>query len=158
MARHNKRFTIYDMLEERGYFEQNPANLNARDSTGLSIYKKQEYPKMLYHPEGAERITRAATAISTPFGPQWVGEEKELIHKLVNSVEEEKEALANGWHLQPRSAIAVRAKTTGEALPPQSREEIVSNAQADEIELLKKKLAAAEIKLAAREMDNSKRA
>jgi hypothetical protein len=103
-----KRFTIFDAMEDRGVFRANPANLQAVDSDGRSIYKKVEYPRMLYHPEGQERISVPAAAEMTPFGPQWLGEQRELINRIVNNEEEEREALAEGWHDHPSKAIRAR--------------------------------------------------
>src|SRR5574340_1262403 len=48
MARPSRRFSIYDAMEARGDFESNPANIDSRDSQGRSMYKKAEYPRMLY--------------------------------------------------------------------------------------------------------------
>lgn len=113
MGRPSRRFTIYDMMEDRGVFDNNPANISARDSNGMNIYKRADYPRMLYHPEGKERVTVPAVAIATPFGPQWVGEQKQLIDKIVNSKEEEEKALAEGWHRTPMMAMQARAKAEG---------------------------------------------
>ena len=103
-----KRFTIFDEMENRGIFRANPANLQSVDSDGKSIYKKVEYPRMLYHPEGEERVSVPATAEMTPFGPQWLGEQRELINRIVNDEEEELTALAEGWHDHPAKAIRAR--------------------------------------------------
>lgn len=140
MARNSRRFTIYDMMEDKGVFDQNPANPTARGSDGLSIYKGPvQYPKMLYHPTGEQRILAPAEAISTPFGPKLVGEQKAIIHRVVADAEEEASLAAEGWHQTPRDAMLARAKTTGEVVPhlpsvPQSQE-------AKELEELKKQLA-----------------
>lgn len=117
MPRQN-RFTIYDAMEAKGVFDSNPANQFAKDSTGLPIYKGPvEYPKMLYHPKGEERVSKPAEAISTPFGPKMVGEERRLIFRTVENEEEEKELLKAGWHRHPKDAVRARAKAQGVELP-----------------------------------------
>jgi hypothetical protein len=117
MARPQRRFTIYDVMESKGVFEANPANADARDMNGLSAYKKEEYPKMLYHPEGAVKITRPAEAVATPFGPKWVGEQTELLSKIVNNEAEENALLKDGWHKLPSLAIRAGAIKRGENPP-----------------------------------------
>jgi len=141
-TRNNKRFTIYDMMEARGEFDSNPANVNSRDAQGLPIYKKQLFPKMLYHPQGEERITRPADAISTPFGPKLVGEQRELISRIVGSEEELAEWLEKGWHETPRQALRAAAKAEGKTLVEEvTPQERALDAKADEIATLKAQLA-----------------
>ncbi len=113
MPPRGRRFTIYDMMEDKGVFDSNPANINARDGTGISIHQKAIFPMMLYHPEGEEKQTVAPTAIATPFGPQWVGEQKELIFKIAKDEAEANALLTEGWHKLPGSAIAARYKKLG---------------------------------------------
>lgn len=106
------RFTIYDAMEQDGVFDRNPANPNSRDNDGNALYTGPvEYPKMLYHPEGEERVIVPAEIIVTPLGPKEVNEQKELIHKTVGSAEEEAELVTEGWHDHP--AKAVRARVMG---------------------------------------------
>lgn len=123
--RHRNQFTIYDKLEKDGYFEANPANTFARDpTTGESIYKGPiEYPKMLYHPEGEQRITVPAEVISTPLGPKEVGEQKELIYQVVNNSAEEQALRAEGWHDHAAKAVAKRVELYIEANPHLSEKE-----------------------------------
>ena len=106
------RFTIYDALEKAGYFDVNPANSYARSPTdGSSLYKGPiEYPKMLYHPLGEEKITVQAEVLATPLGPKEVGEQRELIWQIVNTPAEEKAALSEGWHTHPAKAIRARVE------------------------------------------------
>ncbi len=104
------RFTIYDAMEKAEFFSSNPANPGAKskvDQSDISEWPIQ-YPKMLYHPEGEERVSVPAEIITTPLGPKSVGEQKELIHKIVNNRTEEDEAVASGWHDHPAKAIRVR--------------------------------------------------
>ncbi len=103
------RFTIYDAMENSGVFASNPANPGSRDNDGNALYVGPvEYPKMLYHPEGEERVTTPAEIVMTPLGARELNEQRELIHKTVNSVEEEAELLASGWHDHPAKAVKVR--------------------------------------------------
>lgn len=108
MPRGGKRFSIFDMMEEKGIFEANSANTFARDSEGASIYKKQDYPRMLYHPKGEERVIVPAQAEVTPFGPKMLGEQREIIFRQVNDPDEEKALLLDGWHKHPADAIVAR--------------------------------------------------
>lgn len=117
MPPRGKRFSIYDAMEDAGYFAVNPANRESRDTEGQPLYKGPvEFPKMLYHPLGEEIITVPATAENTPFGPRMLGEQRELISKIVNDEREETTLLAEGWHPHPAGAITAyneRAKIEG---------------------------------------------
>jgi hypothetical protein len=102
-----RRFTIYDAMEDRGIFNDNPANPSSVDSAGLPMYKGPvPYPKMLYHPTGETRITVPGEIIVTPIGPKEVGVQREIIWELVDGPEREQELLADGWHSHPAEAIA----------------------------------------------------
>lgn len=114
------RFTIYDMMEAKGVFDLNPANINARDKDGTPLYVGPiQYPKMLYHPDGETRITNPPEPISTPFGPKWVGEKREIISRIVRTKEEEEEAILAGWHAHPSRAV----QAGGGAPPPMSADD-----------------------------------
>lgn len=126
----NKRFTIYDAMEAAGEFAKNPANREAMNEDGSSAYVKQEFPKMLYHPKGEERILFAGKKELVNGEMVKVGEVRELIHKLVHNEQELEAALAEGWHRRPGDANSAR---TGEAPPPASA--------AERIEELEKLLA-----------------
>lgn len=105
------RFTIYDAMENSGFFASNPANPGSRDNDGNALYTGPvEFPKMLYHPEGEQKIVVPAEIITTPLGPKEVGEQKQLIHKIVGSQAECDEALASGWHDHPAKAIEARIR------------------------------------------------
>lgn len=106
MARRNRTFTIYDKMEQDGVFEANPANIDSRGPHGEQIYKKQDFPKMVYHPRGEFRITNPGEWIGTVMGPKLVGSQSELISKTVNDAEELAEARAEGWHLTPSASVA----------------------------------------------------
>lgn len=107
------RFTIYDAMENSGVFASNAANAGSRDNDGNALYiGPVEYPKMLYHPEGEERVVVPAEIIMTPLGAKEVNEQKELINKTVNSVEEEAVLVAEGWLDHPAKAVKVRVMAT----------------------------------------------
>lgn len=99
-------FTIYDAMEKKGVFRANPANINSRGPNGLAIYKKQNYPKMLYHPKGATRVTVPAEVVATAMGPKVLKEHTELINVIVETADEHKRLKAEGWHETPAEAIA----------------------------------------------------
>lgn len=126
-GRRNKRFTIYDMMEERGVFEANPANADSRGQDGLPLYKGPvEFPRMVYHPTGEQRISVPAEIIMTPMGPRKVGEQKQLIDKVVSNQIELDEALANGWHKTPAAAVAIRNGET----PVKTQSETIEDLEA----------------------------
>jgi len=155
MTRNLKRFTIYDMMEQKGIFEENPANVNSRGHDGLPLYKGPvQFPKMVYHPEGAFRVTKQAEAISTPFGPKLVGEEKQLINKIVSDKKEYDAARSAGWHDSPNQALRAGAKLRGEPVPEELNTPFDQerNAKADENEQLRQELAAAQTRLAELEL------
>ena len=95
-----QRFTVYDAMEAKGLFEANPANQSS------SEYKRQDFPKMLYSPTGEMKVIVPAELITTPLGPKFVGEQRELISKIAADAEEEAKLLSEGWHLHPARAIA----------------------------------------------------
>ena len=105
------RFTIYDVMEQNGVFERNPANSTARASDGTVLFQGPiQYPKMLYHPEGAEQIIVPAEVIMTPMGPKAVGEQRQLVHRVVNNAQEEADARAEGWHTHPSGSLRAAGK------------------------------------------------
>ena len=103
------RYTVYDMLDEKGVFEENPANPCAG-----SRYVKQNYPKMFYHPKGEERIVQRAEVIATPAGHEKVGELRQMITKIAENEEEADKLLSEGWWDHPAKAIKAR----GGEVPP----------------------------------------
>lgn len=114
MAQRN-RFTIYDALDAKGFFDSNPANAGSRNHEGQALYAGPvEYPKMVYHPLGLERIVVPAEVITTPYGPKEVGEQRELICQVVNNPEEEAKMVNAGWHLHPAAAIQAAGKVAPE--------------------------------------------
>lgn len=105
MARN--RFTIYDRMEHDGVFEKNPANSQAKDQDGHSLYQGPvEYPKMFYHPEGKTKVTVPAEVVSTPEGPARRGEQREILWRLATGPGDEKALREAGWHDHPAKAMA----------------------------------------------------
>jgi hypothetical protein len=153
MARRSNIHTVFHSMEERGYFERNPANADSRDqTTGESLYKGPvQYPKMLYHPKGAERIITPAEIIVTPMGPQRVGEQRQLVYRLVANEQEEKEFRSLGWHFTPAQAVRARLAIEGKDLglaPPKSADETIQELN-DQIAALQAERADREAKLLA---------
>lgn len=103
------RFTIYDVMESQGAFENNPANSCSSDYKG-----PQEYPKMFYHPLGTERVIQRAEIIATPMGPERVGELKQIISRVASDADEEAALRELGWHDHPAKAM----KAAGKEMPP----------------------------------------
>lgn len=100
MARRN-RYTVYDVMDDRGVFDANPANAQS------PLYKGPvPFPRMLYHPKGEMRVTQKAEVLRGPYGPEKVGEQREIVHKTVHNQEELDEALLEGWHMHPAQAMA----------------------------------------------------
>lgn len=94
------RYTVYDAMEERGVFAQNPANASSK------TYKRADWPKMLYHPKGAERVVFPGTQEITPWGERrMVGEQREIVNKVVETQEEYDALVRQGWHKHPADAI-----------------------------------------------------
>lgn len=115
MARRSNIHTVYHVMEEKGYFERNTANRDARDQvTGESTYKGPvAYPRMMFHPQGAEKIIVPAEIIVTPMGPQRVGEQRQLVYKIVQDAAEEASLKALGWHSKARFAVRARMQIEG---------------------------------------------
>jgi hypothetical protein len=103
------RFTIYDVMEGQGVFDENPANSYSADYKG-----PVQYPKMFYHPEGKERVIQRAEIIATPMGPERVGELRALINRVAQDADEEAALRELGWHDHPAKAI----QASGREMPP----------------------------------------
>src|SRR5215471_19315309 len=122
------RFTIFDVMEAQGTFDDNPANSSSPDYKG-----PQAYPKMFYHPEGRERVIQRAEIIATPMGPERVGELKEIVNRTAADADEEAALRAMGWHDHPAKAM----QAAGKEMPP-----VVSLTREAELEEQIKKLTA----------------
>lgn len=115
-----KRFTVYDMMEEKGVFDANTANVYARDpATGASTFKRQEYPKMYYHPKGETEVVKPGLVGKSAMHlePVLLNEHREIINRMVHSAEEEAEAVAEGWHDHPAKALAASGKKAPAVVP-----------------------------------------
>jgi hypothetical protein len=147
MPQVKRRHTIYDVMEDKGVFLANPANVDSIDmQTRNSIYVKAEYPKLLYHPQGAERVIVAAQMEMTSFGPVKSGEQKELIWEQADNPADEKRLRTAGWHDHPAKAIAAAGKTP----PPM--------ASSTQVEILEDKMAVLQQQLAESQRQNAEMA
>ena len=105
MAKVGRLFGIYHMMEERGVFDQNKNNAQ---SPG---YVRAEYPKMLFHPKGKEHIVFAGISEVSPDGrTKLVGQQTEIVNRIVASKAEEDEWLAKGWLTHPADAMRAAGK------------------------------------------------
>jgi hypothetical protein len=126
-------------MERKGVFAANPANVDSRASDGTRLYKGPVlYPKMLYHPEGDERLVSPATIELDRGREIHVPARYELINTIVEDAETEKALLAGGWHTHPAKAIEAgnrRRKAEGtplRAVPPMSLD-LVAQTLSDEV-------------------------
>src|SRR5438874_1893302 len=111
MQGRNNFHTQFHVMEARGIFRSNPANPDSQNDQGDLLYAGPvEYPKMLYHPLGEMRTVVPAEIVVTPMGPKEVGEQRELIYRIVVDADEEEEARSAGWHEHPSDAIAASGK------------------------------------------------
>ncbi len=130
----SKRFTQYDLMDAAGIFAANPANADAmQDGEGNSIYKGPvQYPRMMYHPEGEERILVEGQFVTDGEGnpllrngePIVRGQQKELVWEMVNSLEEEQVLCAEGWHDHPADSIAA-ANDPKRPPPPKGAQAVI---------------------------------
>jgi len=149
------RRTVYDVMEDSGIFRRNPANADSLADNGDPLYQGPvEYPKMLYHPKGEERVLVPGEMLLTRDGqplinhrtqqPVIVGEQKEIIWKMVETPEEEAELVTEGWHTHP--ALAIAAANDGRPVPPMGNATRLTTMTKDladkeaELEALKKRL------------------
>lgn len=130
MARKNRIYSVYHAMDDAGTFDNNPANQSAGP-----VYKKQQFPRMVWHPDGEERITKPAEEIETRSGYKLVGEQREIIYRLANNRKEYDRLLNDGWHAHPAGAMAA----AGHEPPPVSA--------AEEIDSLRSQLAAVQARL-----------
>jgi hypothetical protein len=107
-GRHS-RFTVFDVMEAKGLFDMNAANSSSPQYSG-----PVEFPQMFYHPTGKRRVIQKAELLQTPFGPQKVGEQFEIISRIANNAAEAARLVEAGWHDHPAKAIAA----SGEQAPP----------------------------------------
>lgn len=116
-------FTIFDKMDEDGYFDSNPANPQSRGPQGQMIYTGPvKFPKMLYEPSGFFAIKTRAEAVATPMGPKFVGEQRELVNKIAENEGQYAELKKAGWLDTPAEALAKNPNrlTSMEALATQT--------------------------------------
>lgn len=107
-----QRYTVYDVMEAKGVFKKNPANIQAQDEAGASLYNGPvQFPRMVYHPKGEERIIQEGEVINTPYGPKVIMQQRELIWQICNNAAELEAAVEAGWHLHPAEAMRAAGKT-----------------------------------------------
>ncbi len=135
--RNNSVYSIYHNMEDRGVFESNPANAQAVNNDGFSIYKGPvEYPKMLYHPKGEMQIVFQGLMVVDPKSgeavldkegnPRYTGTQAVVKHVVVNSAEEEAPYLAEGWHLSEAASRRGSADPkVAKAAPPKTKMELM---------------------------------
>lgn len=106
-----KRFSIFDLMESKGYFKQNPANKDAVTEHGTPLYRgPQKYPKMMYHPTGEENVVVPSRKEMTPFGVQETRAVTEVKYTIVYNRGDEEAALSDGWHFHPADALKAGGK------------------------------------------------
>ena len=125
MARLSKRYSIYDVMEDKGVFEANPANIYAINHEKQSLYKGPvEYPKMMYHPRGEERVLNPGTTELINGQYVLMGRLMEIIWEQVNDAKEEKKLRAEGWHDHPSLAAVAGGKASPVVASPERVSEI----------------------------------
>lgn len=135
----NKIFTVYDMMEDKGVFSSNPANADSRDKEGQSLYNGPvQYPKMLYHPLGEQKIIEPERQEMGPFGPVRIPAKYEMISVVAKSEAEEAKLVSEGWHTHPARAL----KAAGKDAPATSSADHINHLES-ELKRLQDQLAAA---------------
>ena len=141
----SKVFSRYHVLEAMGYYASNPANANAVDDDGNSIYKGPiEYPKMLFHPEGKIRVVNVGTMEKMPDGTfKEHGRIEEIEWQSVENAEQEAELRAQGWHDSPVKAIRAAPTTSKIPAPKLTQTEVMEQMAKRIAELEAEKAASA---------------
>lgn len=147
--------TIYGVMERRGVFASNPANVGATSEDGQNLYLgPQPYPKMLYHPQGEMRVLVRGELVKDVAGDvHLVGQQTEIIHRVVANRKEHEELRKLGWHDHPAKALEARAAlhpSEGIVIPQISAGARIGSLE-DENALLKRQLAALQAKMEQRE-------
>lgn len=98
------RHTAYDAMDAAGVFKGNLANRQSKQ------FKKAEFPKMVYHPQGERRVTTKGRR--EYIGGEWMllGQQTAIVDKIANDAREYEELRAAGWHDHPAKAIAASGK------------------------------------------------
>jgi hypothetical protein len=139
------RGTPYHRMNEAGWFSGNPANVGSQNEDGSPAYHGPiPYPKMLYHPEGLFRVTNPGQKVRDVDGSVMViGQQEELVNRVVANAKEHRAALAEGWHETPAQALAA-----GNALGKYQRQVPVSTS-AERIASLEAQIALLQAELKA---------
>jgi hypothetical protein len=99
--------TVYDLMEAKGIFAQNPANVGSMTEDGSPLYQGPvPYPCMFYHPQGEVRVTVPGRVEPSPTGPIHIPDQFEIIWELAKNAEDEQRLRDEGWHDHPAKAIA----------------------------------------------------
>ena len=120
MAKKNRVYSVFHAMDDAGQFDNNPANPSAGP-----VYKKQQFPRMVWHPEGKERVTKPAEEVETKSGYKLVGEQREIIYRVANNRREYDRLLLDGWHAHPAGAL----RAAGHEPPPVSAAEQIDDLQ-----------------------------
>ena len=134
-AGRHSRFTVFDVMEAKGMFDTNAANISSPQYKG-----PVEFPKMFYHPTGKKRIIQKAELLNTPFGPQRVGEQFEIISRIAKDVGEAMKLESAGWHDHPAKAI----QASGEKAPPMTAHGRIADLER-QLQILQNQLAIAKL-------------
>lgn len=139
-------FTIYHVMDKRGDFDSNPANAQAVNVDGVSIYKGPvEYPKMVFHPKGEREIMSMGTVVveegkivrdPATGQPQRTGDIWGTKNKIAADETQYQEFKALGWHDTEAEALRMNPSSPVKAPPKTLIEQ-----QAEELATLRAKLA-----------------
>ena len=123
--------TVYHAMDAKGLFDQNPANVSAKNSDGNSIYAgPQQFPKMYYHPLGEENIINPGEWVETVRGVVLLGEQKELVSKVAQNQQEADQLEAAGWWDHPAKSLAARPGIDPKLVPQISSDSRIKDLEA----------------------------
>ena len=154
--RNNSVYSIYHNMDDRGVFDSNPANAQAVNNDGFSIYKGPvEYPKMLYHPQGKLKVVFQGLLVTDPKSgeamldkegnPRYTGTQVVVEHVVVASEAEAAPYIAEGWHETEAAARRQSPdKKIAAAAPPKTKTELME----ERIKELERQLADADAQAA----------
>lgn len=147
MARGRNNFhTVYHVMDERGVFRTNPANSDSvHETEGTSLYQGPvQFPKMFYHPMAETRVIVPAQAVvnsqtgeavlDRAGNPIMRGEQREIIHEIVQDQAGADRLQKAGWHDHPAKALMAAGLEAPAISSQQTIEELerkLARAQAD---------------------------
>ena len=127
----NRLHTVFHAMDAKGIFDQNPANVSAKNSDGNSIYAgPQQFPKMYYHPLGDENVINPGEWVDSIRGPVLLGEQKEIVSKVAGTAEEAAELEAAGWWDHPAKSLAARPGIDPKKVPQISSDSRIKDLEA----------------------------